>query len=216
MVHNLSERNSVLSGWIAQIRDVNIQSDRLRFRRNMERLGEVAAYELSKQLDYETVTIETPLGEATCSRIKNKIILATILRAGLPLQQGILNYFDDADCAFIAGYRKHHKDGSFEIAQHYMTTPDVTGSCLILSDPMLATGSSALLAIQTLTADAPPKQIHMVTAIATNTAIALLTRKYPNINIWAGAIDDELTAKGYIVPGLGDAGDLSYGNKIQS
>lgn len=216
MVTNLSEHNSVLCNWIAEIRDVDTQSDRMRFRRNMERIGEIAAYELSKHLPYTTKTVQTPLGESECSKMVNTPVLATILRAGLPLHQGILNYFDDADCAFIAGYRKHHRDGSFEVAQHYVTSPDTTGRTLILADPMLATGSSAALALESLVASGKPEQIHLVTAISSTIGIEHIKRKFPDAYIWAGTIDEELTAKGYIVPGLGDAGDLSFGIKMQS
>lgn len=216
MVTNLSEHNSVLCNWIAEIRDVDTQSDRMRFRRNMERIGEIAAYELSKHLPYTTKTVQTPLGESECSKMVDTPVLATILRAGLPLHQGILNYFDDADCAFIAGYRKHHRDGSFEVAQHYVTSPDTTGRTLILADPMLATGSSAALALESLVASGKPEQIHLVTAISSTIGIEHIKRKFPDAYIWAGTIDEELTAKGYIVPGLGDAGDLSFGIKMQS
>lgn len=216
MVTNLSEHNSVLCNWIAEIRDVDTQSDRMRFRRNMERIGEIAAYELSKHLPYSTKTVQTPLGESECSKMVDTPVLATILRAGLPLHQGILNYFDDADCAFIAGYRKHHRDGSFEVAQHYVTSPDTTGRTLILADPMLATGSSAALALESLVASGKPEQIHLVTAISSTIGIEHIKRKFPDAYIWAGTIDEELTAKGYIVPGLGDAGDLSFGIKMQS
>lgn len=216
MVTNLSDSNSIVCDWIAQIRDVDIQADRMRFRRNMERIGEIAAYELSKHLPYEQISVQTPLGEAECSKMSQTPIVATILRAGLPLHQGILNCFDHADSAFIAGYRKHHKDGSFEVAQHYVTCPETEGRILILSDPMLATGSSAVLALEALVAEGKPKQIHVVTAIASTVGIELLTRKFPDVYLWTGAIDEELTAKGYIVPGLGDAGDLSYGNKMQA
>lgn len=216
MVTNLSEHNSVLCNWIAEIRDVDTQPDRMRFRRNMERIGEIAAYELSKHLPYTTKTVQTPLGESECSKMVDTPVLATILRAGLPLHQGILNYFDDADCAFIAGYRKHHRDGSFEVAQHYVTSPDTTGRTLILADPMLATGSSAALALESLVASGKPEQIHLVTAISSTIGIEHIKRKFPDAYIWAGTIDEELTAKGYIVPGLGDAGDLSFGIKMQS
>ena len=143
-------------------------------------------------------------------------MLATILRAGVPLHQGLLNYFDMADNAFVAAYRKHHRDGSFEIEQHYVTSPEVEGRPLIIADPMLATGASLVLALQSLTDDQTPSQIHVVTAIACTVGIELVKRRFPDAHIWAGTIDDELTARGYIVPGLGDAGDLSYGSKVQS
>jgi uracil phosphoribosyltransferase len=216
MVNILSQNNSIVSEWIREIRDMNIQTDRMRFRRNMERIGEIAAYEISKTLPYEEVTIQTPMGEASCRQLAQQPILATILRAGIPLHQGLLNYFDKADCAFIAGYRKHHRDGSFEIEQHYFTSPELDDKILIIADPMLATGASLALAIKTVTDQAHPAQIHIVSALACTIGIEYIKRKLPDVHIWAGVIDEELTAKGYIVPGLGDAGDLSYGNKTQS
>ena len=164
MVINLSQENTILSEWVREIRDVNIHNDRMRFRKNMERIGEVAAYEISKQLEYVSTTVETPLGEASCNVLKSQPVICTILRAGLPLQQGLLNYFDHADCAFVAAYRKHHRDGSFEIEQHYVTTPPLEGKILIMADPMLATGASLVLALQTITANEKPLQIHIVTA----------------------------------------------------
>lgn len=215
MITNLSDSDSILSNWIAQIRSSEIQQDRMRFRRNMERIGEVAAYELSKYLLYEKKNVQTPMGEVNCSTIDQTPVVATLLRAGLPLHQGILNYFDDADSAFIAGYRKHHRDGSFDIAQYYMTNPDLKDRVLIVADPMLATGSSMVLALQSLIEEGKPTQIHIVSAIACTIGIEYVTRKFPDVYVWAGAIDDELTARGYIVPGLGDAGDLSYGTKNQ-
>lgn len=215
MVTNLSDSNSVLNGWIAQIRGSEQQLDRMRFRRNMERIGEIAAYELSKYLPYNEENVQTPMGEATCHTLSQKPVIATLLRAGLPLHQGILNYFDDSDCAFIAGYRKHHRDGSFDIAQYYMTNPDLEGRPLVVADPMLATGASMVLALQSLLESGKPSQIHVVSAIACTVGIEYVTRKFPDAYVWAGAIDEELTARGYIVPGLGDAGDLSYGTKNQ-
>ena len=216
MVTNLSSTNSILCNWMREIRDTGLHTDRMRFRRNMERIGEVAAYEISKLLPYEIVTVPTPMGEANCPVVAEQPVLATILRAGIPLHQGLLNYFDQGDNAFIAPYRKHHRDGSFEIAQHYVTSPDIEGRPLIIADPMLATGASLVLALETLTDNQKPSQIHVVTAIACTVGIEYIKRKFPQAHIWAGDIDDELTAKAYIVPGLGDAGDLSYGSKRQS
>ncbi len=216
MVTNLSDGNSVLSNWIAEIRDINKQTDRMRFRRNMERIGEIAAYELSKHLIYKEIQVETPMGEADCAITADTPVLATILRAGLPLHQGVLNYFDQADNAFIAGYRKHHRDGSFEIAQYYMTSPEIEGKPLIIADPMLATGASLVTALKSLAELGKPAQIHIISAIACTEGIEYIKRKFPEAYIWVGAIDEELTAKGYIVPGLGDAGDLSFGIKKQS
>ncbi len=215
MVHNLSEQNSVLCQWVREIRDVEVQGDRMRFRRNMERIGEIAAYEISKTMNYNMLTVQTPMGEAIC-REAEQPVLATILRAGVPLHQGLLNYFDKADNAFIAGYRKHHRDGSFEIEQQYFTCPDLTNRILIIADPMLATGASLVLALETLTNVAQPSKIHIVSAIACTEGIELLKRKFPEVEIWTGAVDEELTARGYIVPGLGDAGDLAFGLKKQS
>jgi uracil phosphoribosyltransferase len=182
----------------------------------MERIGEVAAYEISKLLVYKEVTIQTPMGEASCMELESQPVLATILRAGVPLHQGLLNYFDKADNAFVAAYRKHNRDGSFEIEQHYVTCPDLTGRVLIIADPMLATGASLEIALEALQGYGTPTEIHVVNAIACSMGIDLLRRKFPDVYIWAGAIDDELTARGYIVPGLGDAGDLAYGNKLQA
>jgi uracil phosphoribosyltransferase len=216
MVTSLSATNTLLCEWVREIRDISIQTDRLRFRKNMERIGEVAAYEISKLLPYKQVQVQTPMGEATCAMLETQPVLATILRAGLPLHQGLLNYFDKADSAFVAAYRKHNRDGSFEIRQEYVTSPGMEGRALIIADPMLATGASLVLALEALTAYDKPAQIHVVAAIACTVGIDYVTRKFPGAHIWTGAIDDELTAKGYIVPGLGDAGDLAFGNKLQS
>lgn len=216
MIIDLSSENSILSTWVREIRDTHTQGDRMRFRRNMERIGEVAAYELSKHLVYVPIPVPTPLGEAECYVLEHQPVIATILRAGIPLHQGVLNYFDMADNAFVAGYRKHHRDGSFEVEQHYITSPDLEGRPLIVADPMLATGSSLILALEALTEEQKPSQIHVVSAIACSVGIELVKRRFPEAYVWVGAIDDELTARGYIVPGLGDAGDLSYGSKKQS
>ncbi len=215
MVIHLSAENTILCEWVREIRDVTIHQDRMRFRRNMERIGEVAAYEISKKMTYKTVEVQTPLGEVACQVPSSQPVIGTILRAGLPLQQGILNYFDKADCAFIAAYRKHHRDGSFEIEQHYITTPPLQGRTLIIADPMLATGASLVLALRTVTENEQPAQIHIVVAIACTIGIEQVLKHFPEVTIWAAAIDEELTAKSYIVPGLGDAGDLSFGSKIQ-
>ena len=215
MVINLSQHYSILCDWIAEIRDQSVQTDRMRFRRNMERIGEIAGYEISRQLPYEEKEIQTPLGIANTKMLKNQPVLATILRAGLPLHQGLLNVFDKADNAFISAYRKHDRDGSFQISMGYITSPDLENRILIISDPMLATGSSMVKTIQQLRSEGNPAEIHIVTAIACTVGIEYLRRALPVCKVWCGAIDDELTAKGYIVPGLGDAGDLSFGNKIQ-
>lgn len=216
MIHNLSDENSLVSQWMYELRNVHIQQDRLRFRRNLERIGEIAAYEISKTLTFHRQETETPMGSHQCSIISTPPVIATILRAGVPLQQGLLNYFDHADAAFIAAYRRHHKDGSFSIAQNYITSPEINNKVVILTDPMIATGASIILAIEGLLEEGTPETIHVVTAIACTQGIEKIKRKFPNLTIWAGDIDDELTAKAYIVPGLGDAGDLAYGNKKQT
>jgi uracil phosphoribosyltransferase len=215
MVVNLSHGYSLLSNWVSELRDVEIQNDRMRFRRNLERVGEVAAYEISKELASIEKETQTPLGISNCRVLKDQPVLATILRAGLPLHQGLLNYFDKADNAFISAYRKHNKDGSFEISLDYISCPELENRVVIVSDPMLATGSSLVKTIQFLREEGHPSQIHVVTAIACTVGIEYVHRSEPQVKIWCGAIDDELTAKGYIVPGLGDAGDLAYGTKVQ-
>ena len=215
MVINLSEKNSLISTWISEIRDESLQQDRMRFRRNLERIGEVAAYEISKTLAYTEKEVQTPMGTSVCKVLAEQPVLATILRAGLPLHQGMLNYFDKADNAFISAYRKHHRDGSFEISLEYVSCPDLTGRALILCDPMLATGSSLVKTIHFLKDEGLPRSIHVVSAIACTVGIEYVRREQPDVTIWCGDIDEELTAKGYIVPGLGDAGDLAYGTKQQ-
>lgn len=215
MVINLSAQHSLLGEWVSELRNVDVQTDRMRFRRNLERIGEVAALEISKQLVYEEKEIQTPLGISVCNLLKDQPVLATILRAGLPLHQGLLNYFDKADNAFISAYRKHNKDGSFEISLDYVSCPELENRVVIISDPMLATGSSLVKTIQFLREEGHPAQIHVVAAIACTVGIEYVHRTEPNCKIWCGAIDDELTAKGYIVPGLGDAGDLAFGTKVQ-
>jgi len=215
MLINLSKDYSILNDWIGEIRDQSVQTDRMRFRRNLERIGEIAGYEISKTLPWQETETQTPLGIAVTRSLKEQPILATILRAGLPLHQGLLNIFDKADNAFISAYRKHDRDGSFEISMNYITSPELENRILIISDPMLATGSSMVKTIQQLRAEGNPADIHVVTAIACTVGIEYLRRALPSCKIWCGAIDDELTAKGYIVPGLGDAGDLAFGNKTQ-
>jgi uracil phosphoribosyltransferase len=217
MVINLSREHSVVGNWIAELRDVQLQQDRMRFRRNLERIGEVAAYEISKTLPTTTTEVQTPLGTAVCEVMAQQPVRATILRAGLPLHQGLLNYFDKADAAYVSAYRKHNKkDGSFEISLEYLSSPELDDRILILSDPMLATGASLVKTLQYLRAEGEPSLMHIVTAIACTVGIEVVRREVPTATIWCGAVDDELTAKGYIVPGLGDAGDLAFGVKIQS
>ncbi len=215
MVINLSEQHSLVTNWVGELRSTDIQTDRMRFRRNLERIGEIAAYEISKQLEWEEKEITTPLGTAPTKMLKDQPVLATILRAGLPLHQGLLNYFDRADNAFISAYRKHHRDGSFEISLDYVSCPSLENRVVIIADPMLATGSSLVKTVQYLRDEGLPSEIHIVCAIACTVGIEYVLRSEPKVTIWCGAIDDELTAKGYIVPGLGDAGDLAYGTKVQ-
>jgi uracil phosphoribosyltransferase len=216
MIHNLSKNNTIFNQFVAELRDVNIQTDSMRFRRNLERMGEVFAYEISKSLTYQEKKVQTPLGEANANLILDQPVVATILRAGLPLHLGILNYFDSAQNAFVSAYRRHHKDNSFEIALEYVACPDLTDKVLILCDPMLATGSSMVLTYNALLKKGKPKHTHIVTAIASVQGVDHVKALLPNndITIWCGAIDDELTAHAYIVPGLGDAGDLAFGSKL--
>ena len=215
MVINLSEEHSLISNWTSEIRDINIQKDRMRFRRNLERIGEAGAYEISKKLLWETKEITTPLGTSSCKVLASQPVLATILRAGLPMHQGLLNYFDQADNAFISAYRKHNADGTFEISLDYISCPEMENRVVIISDPMLATGASLVKTIQFIREEGNPAELHIVCAIACTVGIEYVLRAEPKATIWCGDIDDELTAKGYIVPGLGDAGDLAYGVKIQ-
>lgn len=213
MIFNLAESNTVANQFVAELRNVEIQKDRFRFRRNLERVGEVLAYEISKTLDYELFEIETPMGVASAMLPSKRLVLGTILRAGLPFHQGMLNYFDQADNAFISAYRRHHKDGSFDIQLDYVSTPNLDDCTLILCDPMLATGASVNIALQELMRFGNPATIHVAAVISSTAGLDAVRRRHPLAHIWAGAIDDELTAKSYIVPGLGDAGDLAYGEK---
>lgn len=216
VVVNLSEQHSLVSNWINDLRDINIQQDRMRFRTNLERIAEIAAYEISKVLPFVEIEVETPLGIAVGKALKDQPVLATILRAGIPMHNGLLRYFDKADNAFVAAYRKHEKDGTFEISLEYMSCPDLENRIIIVSDPMLATGASLVKTIHFLKEEGPPKEIHVVCAIACTVGIEYVKREDPSVTIWCGDIDEELTAKGYIVPGLGDAGDLAYGSKSQA
>lgn len=214
MVINLSQQHSLISNWVSELRSVEIQTDRMRFRRNLERIAEVTAYEISQELEWEEAEVQTPLGISSCKRLKEQPVLATILRAGLPMHYGMLNYFDKADNAFISAYRKHKHDGTFEISLEYMSSPPLEGKTIIISDPMLATGASLVKAIQFMKNDGLPAKIHVVTAIACTAGIEYVMLEHPEVKIWCAEIDDELTAKGYIVPGLGDAGDLAFGLKM--
>jgi len=213
---NLGKQNSIFNHFVREIRDVNIQKDAMRFRRNIERIGEIFAYEISKKMTYENNDITTPLGISSESLMIEKPVLATILRAGLPLHQGLLNYFDSSENCFISAFRKHKKGGDFEIKIEYMSSPDLEGKTVILCDPMLASGSSMVLAMEALLSKGKPKHIHVVVTIASSEGIQYFKENLPfrNCTLWLGAEDKEMTAQSYIVPGLGDAGDLAFGEKI--
>lgn len=214
MVHILHNSNSIANVFLAELRDQEIQKDSMRFRRNLERLGEIMAYEISKTLDYKAAEVTTPLGVAETHLLVEQPVVATILRAGLPVHQGILNVFDRAENAFISAYRKHHKDGSFEIKVEYLSSPSLDDKVLILCDPMLATGQSMYLTYKAMLAMGKPKHVHIVSVISSMEGLEYIKSRMPeNSTIWLGAVDDELTVKSYIVPGLGDAGDLAYGTK---
>ncbi|PCJ24912.1 MAG: uracil phosphoribosyltransferase [Flavobacteriales bacterium] len=211
---NLGKHNSIFNQFISEIRNVDVQNDRMRFRRNCERMGEIIAYEISKTFQYSSVPITTPLGTTNIELFDEQPVLSTILRAGLPLHQGLLNYFDNADNALVSAYRKHRKDGSFIIEAQYMASPSLENRIVILSDPMLASGASMVEIYKLLLKKGKPKKIHIVVLIASKEGIEYIKRSLPeDITLWVGAIDDELTAQSYIVPGLGDAGDLSFGSK---
>ncbi|MBT2623073.1 uracil phosphoribosyltransferase [Chryseobacterium sp. ISL-6] len=215
MLTILSENFSLVNEWINELRNVEVQQDRLRFRRNMERIGEIAAFEISKDLEQKEVEIQTPLDTIKVKEIAVQPVVTTILRAGVPLFQGILNYLDKADCGFVAAYRKHDANDYFSIKQDYLTCPSIEGRPLIVGDPMLATGASLIEAIKDLLTHGTPTQLHIVAAIASRRGVETIEKAYPEAKIWVGAIDEQLTTKGYITPGLGDAGDLSYGEKLQ-
>ena len=212
---NLGKQNSIFNHFIREIRDVSIQKDSMRIRRNIERIGEVFAYEISKKMKYENQNITTPLGISTESLIIKNPVLATILRAGLPLHQGLLNYFDRSDNCFISAFRKHKKGGDFEIKIEYMSSPSLDGKTVVLCDPMLASGNSMVLAMKALLSKGTPKHIHIVAIIASTEGIQYLKENTPfrNCTLWLGAQDAEMTSQSYIVPGLGDAGDLAFGEK---
>lgn len=212
----LSEQNSVLNTFLAEIRDRQIQQDPMRFRRNMERIGEIMAYEISKTLHYTPRTVETPLGEAVVQQIDEKLVIATILRAGLPFHQGFLNYFDRAQNAFVSAYRKNHKDGSFTVKVEYISCGDLEGKTLVLVDPMLATGQSLALAYEAMCErGGTPAKLHVAAVIASEQGVDYVKDYLPKeATLWAAVVDEELTSKFYIVPGLGDAGDLAFGEKM--
>ena len=215
-IKNLGEGNSVINNFISELRNVDIQNDRFRFRKNLERLGEIFAYEISKTLEYKSETVVTPLGSLEMNVIKEEPVLATILRAGLPMHQGFLNIFDKADNSFIAAHRKYDKNENYDINIEYYSTADFNDKVLVIIDPMLSTGESLVRCLNDLVSDdMMPKEIHVANVLASRDGIEYLNRSlnHLNITIWVGAIDEELTAKAYIVPGLGDAGDLAYGRK---
>ena len=217
MIHILGAENTILNKFIAQVRDCNIQTDSMRFRRNLERIGEIMSYEISKTLHYKSQTVETPLGAAQVNLVEDEVVVATVLRAGLPLQQGFLNYFDDAECAFVSAYRKNKKDGTFKIDVEYVSCGNLEGKVLILIDPTLATGQSLRLTYETLVAHGgEPKHTHIVSVIASEQGVEYAQQHLPkkSTSLWLGAVDAELTSKAYIVPGIGDAGDLCYGKKL--
>ena len=216
-VINLSERNSVLQNFLREIRDVDIQKDRMRFRRNIERIGEVMAIELSKELNYQTTEVQTPLAKTTVETISDELVLATILRAGMPLHQGFLNVFDHAENAFLSAYRRVNAAGALEIVAEYMAAPAIDGKTLIVADPMLATGMSMEVGYLALLKHGKPKHTHLCCTIATPQSIDYMRQMLndsDDITLWCAAIDPVLNEKKYIVPGLGDAGDLCYGTKI--
>jgi uracil phosphoribosyltransferase len=215
-IHHLQEKNSILNKFISEIRDVKVQKDSLRFRRNIERIGEVLGYELSKDLLYSDVFIETPLGKKKEQLPSNDVVLCSILRAGLPLHQGLLNYFDDAENAFISAYRHHpNNDAKFEIVVEYFAAHYIENKTLLLADPMLATGQSLVSVYEAIKKQGIPKEIHIVAVIGSKEGVDFIKDKFPeNTHLWIAAIDNELNSKGYIVPGLGDAGDLAFGTKL--
>ena len=216
-IHNLSETPSILNTFMSEIRDKTVQKDSMRFRRNIERIGEILGFELSKALQFEAHNTETPLGVSNTVLHKNDIVLCSILRAGVPLHNGLLNYFDAAENAFISAYRQHkHDPDSFEIVVEYLACPSLEGKTLILADPMLATGQSMVATFEALKPFGTPKEVHLVSVIGAQKGVDFIANELEtNTHLWIAAIDDTLNDKGYIIPGLGDAGDLAFGNKLQ-
>ena len=216
-IHHIETRNSVLNHFIAQVRDRAAQTDRMRFRRNLERIGEVLGYELSKTLSYAPKSVTTPLGEKEVPLVENEMVICSILRAGLPFHNGLLNYFDHAENAFISAYRHHTGQGDdFEIRVEYLSSPSLDGKTLLLADPMLATGQSFISVYESLKKLGTPAEIHLLAVIGARPGIEQVEKHFPSdTHLWIAAIDDKLNDKGYIIPGLGDAGDLAYGSKLQ-
>lgn len=214
-IHNFAEKPSLVSQYLAEMRDINIQADRLRFRRNLERLGEIFAYEISKDLSYKTERITTPLDvEASCHVLAEKVVLGTIFRAGVPFHQGFLRYLDNAENAFVSAYRKYKEKENFDILIEYLASPRLDGKTLILCDPMLATGASMELSYKALLTKGTPAKVHLASVIASQQAVDYLQSVMPaEAELWVGVIDEKINAHSYIVPGLGDAGDLAYGTK---
>ena len=216
-VHHISEKNSVLNTFLAELRDVTVQKDRMRFRKNIERIGEILAYRLSESFSFGPEEVQTPLSHHTSFVPEDDLVLCSVLRAGVPLHNGLLNYFDKAENAFISAYR-HHKDNpeSFEIIVEYLACPNLENKTLILADPMLATGQSMVATFEALKPFGKPKQVHLVSVIGAKEGVNYVSEYFPeNTHLWIAAIDNQLDNKGYIVPGLGDAGDLAYGDKLQ-
>ena len=215
-IHYISENNSILNHFLSQIRNINIQNDSMRFRRNIERIGEIMAYELSKKLTYKNVEIQTPLGIKKTTEINDNLVLCSILRAGLPLHNGFLNYFDHAENSFVSACRYHpNNDAEFEILVEYQALSNINNKTVLLLDPMLATGQSIIAVHEKLAQNATPNEIHIVVVIAAPEGIAHLEKNLPeNCHLWVAALDEKLNDKNYIIPGLGDAGDLAYGNKL--
>ena len=216
-VHVLNQQNTLLNKFISEIRDREIQKDAMRFRRNLERIGEVTAYEISRELNYAPRTVVTPLGEAVVQTIDDRIVLATILRAGLPFHQGFLNYFDDAQNAFVSAYRKSTKDGKFTVKVEYISCGELEGKTLLLVDPMLATGASIELAYYALIEKGGvPAHTHLASVISSADGVEYVRKHFPmeHVTLWTAAVDEEMTVKSYIVPGIGDPGDLAYGKKL--
>lgn len=215
-IHYISHENSILNHFLGQIRNVNVQNDSMRFRRNIERIGEIMAYEMSKVFEYREVGITTPLGIKNTTELADPQVLCSILRAGLPLHLGFLNYFDNAENGFVSAFRHHaNNDDSFDIVVEYQAIPEIAGKSLLLVDPMLATGQSMVAVYKRLMERGTPKEIHIAVVIAAPEGIAHLEEHLPdNVHLWVAALDERLNEKNYIVPGLGDAGDLAYGNKL--
>jgi uracil phosphoribosyltransferase len=216
VVHHFESKHSVLNRFISEIRDIEIQKDSMRFRRNIERIGEILCYELSKTLNYDTKTIQTPFGTKDIALPIDRLVLCSVLRAGLPLHQGLLNYFDHAENAFISAYRHHPNGGDdFEVIVKYFAAPSLGNKTLVLTDPMLATGKTLENVLKVMKTHGQPKQIHIISVIGSKEGVAYIKKVFPEgTHLWIAAIDDELTRKGYIIPGIGDAGDLSYGVKL--